>query len=485
MGFSELIGALFLILGRPGTDADGDGFGRREDCNDSDARVHPGATEICNSLNDDCDPSTSESGMVSVEGTAYGTIQDAVDAAPEGATVRICDGAWYENVEIRRGMTLEGLGPHRSIIDGSELNPVVTIVGGSHVTLRGLTLQHGVGQAHGTLGPGGGILVSSVGVLRVDDCVVRHNAATRGGGLAGPHAGDVVLTRSTFHGNTATDSGGGADFYAGVRGNDVDIRECVFTDNEAGWGGALAFGYDADYGPAEASITDTLIDGNRTANRRFAYGGGIYSFVDTLTLNGVTISDNRGGTGAGVYAVWEVIADDETLITGNRTWTSGSGGGGLAMNGTWTGGTFEGNSAAFGGGVLLRFDSELHGAVLQGNHATNSGGGVYMIYGGSEINDSVITENVSDNVGGGIGTDRVPATAFVRSSTVTANVAAVAGGGAYVRMSLDSEASDWGEDETDNEPDDVAFRSHGTEVSYDNFGAAEDFVCYPTAGTCE
>jgi hypothetical protein len=37
------------------TDMDGDGFGSDEDCNDNDAAVNPGATELCDNLvDDDC-----------------------------------------------------------------------------------------------------------------------------------------------------------------------------------------------------------------------------------------------------------------------------------------------------------------------------------------------------------------------------------------------------------------------------------------------
>src|SRR4051794_20557115 len=37
------------------TDADGDGVPLKNDCNDHDPAIHPGAPEVCNGVDDNCD----------------------------------------------------------------------------------------------------------------------------------------------------------------------------------------------------------------------------------------------------------------------------------------------------------------------------------------------------------------------------------------------------------------------------------------------
>ncbi len=79
----------------PAVDADGDGYDREVDCDDEDPQRHPGADEVCDGLDNDCDgflddedPSLVGGASVYLDGDGdgYGDAASAVGAgeAPHG-----------------------------------------------------------------------------------------------------------------------------------------------------------------------------------------------------------------------------------------------------------------------------------------------------------------------------------------------------------------------------------------------------------------
>ncbi len=86
-------GQTYLILGFPDEDQDGDGYGIwGGDCDDTDPAVHPGAAEVCNGVDDDCDgvvdgDDADGDGLIECDGDCDDTNASVYPGAPE-----LCDG---------------------------------------------------------------------------------------------------------------------------------------------------------------------------------------------------------------------------------------------------------------------------------------------------------------------------------------------------------------------------------------------------------
>ncbi|MCA9653777.1 MAG: right-handed parallel beta-helix repeat-containing protein [Myxococcales bacterium] len=264
-----------------GVDMDMDGFPDGLDCDDDDPLVHPGAPERCNGRDDDCDPMTTEDGVVSVDGQgSHATVGDGIAASVPGSEVRICPGTYVETLSIAHDLQLvsEG-GPTVTTIDGNDGGPTVS-VGAGTVSITGLTITGG-----SSVGLGGGLSITGTDPVTVTDCLIVGNQSSDGAGIYTYSGAQLSLQQTTVAENLG-EIGGGLMF----QGSSLSVSQCTFTDNISGevGGGMVIFGLPA------VQLSDTAITDNQSLD-----GGGLAVEAASLDLQDCTIERNSASSSGG------------------------------------------------------------------------------------------------------------------------------------------------------------------------------------------
>lgn len=214
-------------------------------------------------------------------GCPFGSIQAAVDAAPDLTTVTICPGTYEQRVSlVNRSVFLVGLGndPAATVI-ASSVGPIVDVAGTSNASVRNLTLT-GVRS-----GPAGAVRNrASLTLDRVD--IVDNRGVTHGAGIVNTGADtSLSVSYSRIVNNQATIFGGGiyndGAFYLG-------LAYSVVEGNRAVSGGGIA-----NSGGDVVIANSTAITGN-TATGSAGAGDGVLNFSGTVSIT--PSSDISGNT---------------------------------------------------------------------------------------------------------------------------------------------------------------------------------------------
>lgn len=106
----------------------------------------------------------------------------------------------------------------------------------------------------------------------------------------------VTISDGNANGTIMGDSSLGGGMFN--RTSSPTIRNCVFENNRAVYGGGVMNGYSGTYGPSKPVIYNTMISNNTASN----HGGGIYNISGYPVLTNCAITNNHAvKSGGGVY----------------------------------------------------------------------------------------------------------------------------------------------------------------------------------------
>ncbi|HEX7344367.1 MAG TPA: right-handed parallel beta-helix repeat-containing protein [bacterium] len=395
----------------------------------------------------------------------YPTIQSGINAAVDGDTVLVADGAYTgtgnKNLDFlgKAILVTSENGAETCIIDCQYDGRGFYFHSGEDSTsvLSGFTITHGNVDDQG----GGIYCINSSPVISRNAIIA--NRAYYGGGICCESCFGPTIAHNLISSNSADGIGGGV--YC------LNVSGIAITNNTINQNDAFGIGGGIFCESSSPLISDNTINGNSVnalsgggiycdscssamiignmivGNGCMGSGGGIYcSAISDLDISANTINANGAGSeGGGIYCSSSNASISGNLITLNTSWGSGAGvhcsGNPIAQisENVVSGNTIPEDGSGNGGGICCInsnaqiISNMVNGNSISGEMGTRYGGGIYCTGANSNIMGNTISDNVlsstsGDNAqcyGGGIYCSGSSAT--IMGNTINRNEASASG----------------------------------------------------------
>ncbi len=180
----------------------------------------------------------------------------------------------------------------------------------------------------------------------------------------------------------------------------------------------------------------TIKDGNATGPSSHTWGGGIYIYSASPTIDSCIITNNSASGGGGIFIYYY---SSPALLGNTITNNYADAGSGIFIwchsSPTVSGNTIANNHAYYGGGIFISDYSSptVSGNTITNNYVNNYGGGIFITdYSSPLLSCNTIINNHADD-GGGI---YISFSSFpiLTGNTITNNRAFVNGGGVLIEL---------------------------------------------------